>query len=71
MSSMAAVNLVHELVDHAYDFEEILQEVEFVVIPVANPDGKEYSHTTVILQEIKIMQFFVGKKILSLDSCMD
>jgi carboxypeptidase A2 len=46
MSSMAAINLVHELVDHAYDFEQILREVEFVVIPSANPDGKEFSHNS-------------------------
>jgi murein tripeptide amidase MpaA len=46
MSSMVAVNLVHELVDHAYEFEQILREVEFVVIPAANPDGKEFSHTS-------------------------
>jgi murein tripeptide amidase MpaA len=47
MTVMVAVNLIHELADHAYMYEEILAEIEFVVIASANPDGHEYSHTTV------------------------
>ncbi len=46
ISVMTAVYFLHEIVEHSYDFPNILNAVEFVVIPVANPDGYAFSHTS-------------------------
>jgi hypothetical protein len=43
---MSSLYLIHELVEHAYEFETLLEEIDFLVIPVANPDGYRYTHTT-------------------------
>lgn len=40
---MTTLNLIHELVDHADDFPEMLA-VDWMIIPMANPDGYEHSH---------------------------
>lgn len=45
ISTMAAVNIIHELVEHYDDFKNIVDNVEWFVIPVANPDGYEFSRT--------------------------
>lgn len=42
---MAAVNLMHELTEHYDDFRNIVDNVEWFIIPVANPDGYEFSRT--------------------------
>lgn len=34
---MAAVNLIHELVEHHDEFPHLVDDVEWFVIPVANP----------------------------------
>lgn len=43
---MAAMWIVHELTDHAYAVQDLLTNLDFVIIPIANPDGYVYSHTT-------------------------
>lgn len=43
---MSALYFIHELVEHDYEFEDILDRVDLVFIPVANPDGYVYSHHT-------------------------
>lgn len=43
---MTAVYFIHEIVEHYYEFEAILHDVEFIVIPVSNPDGYAYTHST-------------------------
>lgn len=45
ISVMTAVYFIHEIVEHYYEFEAILDAVEFVIIPVANPDGYVYTQT--------------------------
>ena len=45
ISIMAAVNIMHELVEHYEEFANIVDNVEWFVIPVANPDGYEFSRT--------------------------
>lgn len=45
ISVMSAVNLMHELVKHYDDFRNIVDNIEWFVIPVANPDGYEFSRT--------------------------
>lgn len=42
---MAAVDIMHELVEHYEDFRNIVDDLEWFVIPVANPDGYVFSHT--------------------------
>ncbi|XP_062541394.1 carboxypeptidase B-like [Armigeres subalbatus] len=45
-SPMVAMFIIHELVEHPELFSHILEEVNFVIIPLVNPDGYVYSHTT-------------------------
>lgn len=40
---MAAVNVMHELLDHYDEHQNIVDDVEWFIIPVANPDGYEFS----------------------------
>lgn len=40
---MTTLNLIHELVDHADEFPEMFA-ADWMIIPMANPDGYEYSH---------------------------
>ncbi|CAG9797361.1 unnamed protein product [Chironomus riparius] len=41
---MASLYFLHEVVEHYYEFDALLDYFEIVVIPVANPDGYVYSH---------------------------
>jgi extracellular matrix protein 14 len=43
---MTAMYFIHELVEHSYEFPNILNAVEFVVIPVANPDGYAFTFSS-------------------------
>lgn len=45
ISVMTAVNVMHELVEHYQNFTNIVDNVEWFIIPVANPDGYEFSRT--------------------------
>ncbi|XP_062541396.1 carboxypeptidase B-like [Armigeres subalbatus] len=42
---MSVVYLIHELVEHSYEYEDMFEN-DWVIVPVANPDGYEYSHLT-------------------------
>lgn len=44
IAPMVAINLIHELVEHSVNFSHILDEVNWVIIPVVNIDGYVYSH---------------------------
>ncbi|XP_053686629.1 carboxypeptidase B-like [Sabethes cyaneus] len=44
VSPMVGMFIVHELVEHPEEYMEILAEVNFLVIPLVNPDGYVYSH---------------------------
>uniref|UniRef100_A0AAG5D5V7 Peptidase M14 domain-containing protein n=1 Tax=Anopheles atroparvus TaxID=41427 RepID=A0AAG5D5V7_ANOAO len=41
---MSVLYLIHELVEHSSDYADMLNK-DFVIIPVANPDGYGFSHT--------------------------
>lgn len=43
ITTMAAVNLMHELTDHYEEFRNIVDNVEWFIIPIANPDGFIFS----------------------------
>lgn len=43
IACMSTLNLIHELVEHAYALPEMLA-VDWMIMPMANPDGYEYSH---------------------------
>jgi murein tripeptide amidase MpaA len=43
---MTALYIIHEIVEHSSEFTDILNKVNFVILPVANPDGYEFSHTS-------------------------
>ncbi|XP_053674614.1 carboxypeptidase B-like [Anopheles nili] len=46
ISPMSACYILHEIVEHYYEFEHILDNVNFLVVPLANPDGYEFSRTS-------------------------
>ncbi|CRL03581.1 CLUMA_CG016523, isoform A [Clunio marinus] len=46
LSTMTAMYIIHELVEHDYEFDDILNAIDIVVVPVSNPDGYVFSHTT-------------------------
>lgn len=45
ISVMAAVNFIHELAEHYDENRHIVDDIEWFIIPVANPDGYEFSRT--------------------------
>lgn len=45
ISTMAAVALMHELTAHYEDYRHIVDDLEWFIIPIANPDGYEFSRT--------------------------
>jgi len=45
ISTMAALNIIHTLIENYEDFRPIVDNVEWFVIPVSNPDGYEFSRT--------------------------
>lgn len=42
---MSVVYLIHELVEHSDMYADMLVN-DWVIVPVANPDGYEFSHTS-------------------------
>lgn len=42
-----ALYVIHELVENYANNKDVLKNLEWIILPVANPDGYEYSHTTV------------------------
>lgn len=53
ISTMVALNVIHELVEHFDDFGPIVNNLEWFIIPVSNPDGYEFSRTEGVTQELK------------------
>lgn len=41
IAPMANLYLIHELVEHSYDFVDLLSRVDLIFLPIANP-GKEH-----------------------------
>jgi murein tripeptide amidase MpaA len=46
LSNMAVLYFIHELVEHDYEFPDLLENVDLVFIPVSNPDGYAFSFTS-------------------------
>lgn len=46
IAPMTAVYLLQQLVENS-DSHDLLDELDFIIIPVTNPDGYEYSHASV------------------------
>lgn len=44
---VAGIHLIHELVEHNDHYWDVVNNVDWIIIPVANPDGYEFSHTDV------------------------
>lgn len=47
LAPMAAMYIIHEIVEHDYEFDDLLDNIDFVVLPVSNPDGYVFSHENV------------------------
>lgn len=43
---MAVLHLIHQLVERSSDNEDLLEKTDWVILPMANPDGYLYSHET-------------------------
>ncbi|XP_001856173.2 carboxypeptidase B [Culex quinquefasciatus] len=43
-SPMAVLYLIHQLVENSTESEQLLEKTDWVIMPVANPDGYVYSH---------------------------
>uniref|UniRef100_A0A182N971 Peptidase M14 domain-containing protein n=1 Tax=Anopheles dirus TaxID=7168 RepID=A0A182N971_9DIPT len=46
ISPMSAAYILHEIVEHYYEFAHILDHVNLLVVPLVNPDGYEFSRNT-------------------------
>ena len=44
IATMSAIDLIHELVEHNYMFENLTNGLVWYILPVANPDGFIFSH---------------------------
>lgn len=44
IGTMAALDVIHELVEHHDDYDEILDEIDWIIIPVFNVDGYIHCH---------------------------
>lgn len=72
IATMAALNVIHELVEHYEDFGPIVDNLEWFIIPVANPDGYEFSRTEGVIKQHKIVVENRTKTIkITLATCMD
>lgn len=49
IATMATLNVIHELLDHYDDYRAIVDNLEWFIIPVANPDGYEFSRTAGVI----------------------
>ena len=52
ITAMTAVYLIHELVEHYEDYAPIVDNLEWFIIPVGNPDGYEFSRTPGVRKSI-------------------
>lgn len=46
IAPMAALYFIHELVEHSHQYADLL-ECDWIIIPMANPDGYQFSHDVV------------------------
>lgn len=45
IATMISMHLIHELVEHSAEHSDMLNGVDWVIVPIANPDGYSYTHT--------------------------
>lgn len=43
---MTIMHLINELTENYEEHEEMLELVRFFIVPLVNPDGYQYTHTT-------------------------
>lgn len=44
---MTAVHLLRRLIEHSNEHLDVLEDIDWIIIPVVNPDGYVYSHNKV------------------------
>lgn len=47
MSVATALYCIHELIEHFERNKNMLEKLDFIIVPIINVDGYEYSHTNV------------------------
>lgn len=40
---MVAIRVMHEFFSHYYDYLDVLEVIDIIIMPVSNPDGYEFS----------------------------
>ncbi|XP_059613704.1 carboxypeptidase B-like [Phlebotomus argentipes] len=53
IAPMAALNIIHELVEHSADHADFLA-CDWIVIPSVNPDGYQFSHDKTICDQVRM-----------------
>lgn len=53
ITAMSAVNLIHMLAEYHHLYGEIVDNIDWYIIPVANPDGYVFSMTEGVSVKIK------------------
>lgn len=46
---VTGVFLIHELVEHYDENRDIVDNIDWIIVPVANPDGYAFTHTSVTI----------------------
>lgn len=65
ISVMAALELMHQLVEQYADFRDLVDRVEWFIIPIANPDGFEFSRTEGVNRFVSSFIFYLIKYLIS------
>lgn len=57
-ASSTALYLLNHILENYKDYENLLNDIELNIVPLANPDGYQYSYTTVKRVCLKVMETF-------------
>jgi len=56
ITTQTVLYLAYELLTNLRAFTRVLQDVEIFLVPLVNPDGYEYTHTTVSNKYVHLLK---------------